>query len=174
MGKVIVAPEYVNAFGRFVFLSGPIIGAPNWQREAVVMIHSYDDSIVIAAPCRDTLVDQERKPLEGDAYYEQMKWEQKYLEIARKRGVTLFWCAKEIQHFCHRDYGQKTCVELGEALAYHKSQGSRFVVGYEEGFCGTRYIRERVDCGDSYYGPICCATLEETVLAAIGLLPAKV
>ncbi len=98
-------------------------------------------------------------------YNEQVDWETYYLRRAAKQGVVLFWLAKEFRHTCDRAYAQTTRFELGEWKVRHERDGTKLVVGIEQGFTNAKYIKRRLsqDCKDV---PL-CSTLEETCKSAI-------
>jgi len=128
-----------------IFLAGPIQGAPDWQEQASDIIAVLDPEIVIANP---------RQPLEladglqGQDFYDQVDWETHYLRQAGKRGVIMFWLAKEAEHNCGRAYAQTSRFELGEWKEYHRRDSSIVVIGIEPGFTNERYLRHRLgqDC----------------------------
>jgi len=85
-----------------------------------------------------------------DMYAAQADWEHEWLASAARRGVIMFWLAKEAVHDCGRAYAQTTRFELGEAVALHyasERRGERLVravVGIEDGYTGARYVRRTV------------------------------
>ncbi|MBI4854122.1 MAG: hypothetical protein HY819_20185 [Acidobacteria bacterium] len=72
----------------------------------------------------------------------------------------MFWLAKEITHTCDRAYAQTTRFELGEWKARYDQGKIKLVLGIEEGFSNSRYIRRRFsqDCPSVKI----CSSLEET------------
>jgi len=164
MEKNLYTP-YENYLGGkpLIFLAGPIIGAPNWQQEAVNIIHRQNSDIIIASP-RHLDKKQDSFLLE-----QQVDWESFHLNKAANNGVILFWLAKEIEHRCDRPYAQTTRFELGEWKT--KQQNNDFmylVVGIEDGFTNSHYIERRLqqDCPNV---PI-SRKLEETCNNAIKML----
>jgi len=147
----------------FIFLNGPIQGAPDWQKDAVDLIHATNPDIVIASPRRDYL------PMTFD-YPAQVNWETVHRLLASKSGVNLYWLAKELEdkHDVLRAYAQTTRFELAESKVRHEVYGEKMVIGIEKGFSGARYIIQRFeeDCPDV---PI-AFSLEATVKEAIGLI----
>ncbi len=161
---IIIAPRYVEVEGPLLFLGGPIRGAVDWQRKATRYIRRRKPELHIASPRR--LIS-----IEGDfpeeMYQEQFDWEHYYIKRAGKKGVMVFWLAKERYHKCDRAYAQTTRFEIGEASANHRLTGIKMVVGIEKGFSGGKYIRKTLakKCPNV---PL-CDTLEETCEAAIKL-----
>jgi len=144
MGEsVLRPPEIVDVRGKVVFLAGPIQGAPDWQAEAIEIIHEMDSGLVVASP---------RKEYEPDTfvYDRQVDWETHYLNRAAKLGAIIFWLANQVEETPGRSYAQTSRFELGEWKQRHQQDGTNLVVGIEEGFGNARYIRRRLsqDCPD--------------------------
>lgn len=160
MSKILTPPKIEKIEGRVIFLAGPIQGALDWQKEAAKTIRSLDKNIYIANPRREYLGDD-------FIYDKQVDWETHFLRTAGKNGVVMFWLAKEHRHKCERAYAQTTRFELAEWKLRHERDGSKLVVGIEEGFTNARYIRRRIsqDCPEV---PV-CITLEETCRQAVNL-----
>jgi hypothetical protein len=140
---VIQPPDHPTVDGPVIFLAGPIQGAANWQTEATKIIASLSQSVSIANPRRDYL--------DGEFVYNaQVDWETAFLRRAAQRGVVMFWLAKEEEHIHERAYAQTTRFELAEWKVRHESDGTKLVVGIEDGFTNARYIRRRLsqDCPD--------------------------
>lgn len=124
-----------------VFLAGPIQGSKDWQSKAIRIIHKIKPKVIIFSP--------RRKYLDGEFdYNEQVDWETYHLNVAGKRGVILFWLAKESKHDCSRSYAQTTRAELFEWKVRYEEDKAKIVIGIEKGFSGERYIRRRFaqDC----------------------------
>jgi hypothetical protein len=172
MGRLIIAPEYVDFDSPLIFLAGPIQGAQRWQDQAVKLIWSYDAGINIANP-RRTSESYTKGDFTPEMYNEQVDWETHYLRLtAKKNGVVLFWLAREDEHSCHRAYAQTSRFELAEWKAEHMYNGTKLAIGVEQQdgkdlFTGSRYIRRRMsqDCPEV---PI-FSTLEETCSEAVRL-----
>lgn len=155
MGTVLYVPETttLSTVG-VIFLAGPIQGAVEWQEEAIQIIHSLDDTPIIACP-------RTPKGRTTDmSFAEQTDWETHYLREAGSAGVIMFWLAKESTHFCDRAYAQTTRFELGEWMMRHQAYNARLVVGIEPGFTNGIYLSQRLsqDCP----GIPLCSTLRET------------
>ncbi len=73
-GRILVAPEYRELRGALIFLIGPIQGAPDWQADAVRIIHRINKSIHIASPRRDA-GSYGRGDFGPDLYAQQVDWE---------------------------------------------------------------------------------------------------
>lgn len=81
--RVLLPPEIIDVEGDVVFLGGPIQGAPDWQSEAIDIIHGMDSELVVASPRKDYP--------EGTFVYErQVDWETHFLERAAARGIIMF------------------------------------------------------------------------------------
>jgi hypothetical protein len=158
-GHVIFPPSYiVELQGPVIFLAGPIQGAPDWQTEAIRLLQAAAPDIHLASPRRGPAVE------EFD-YTQQVNWETYHLKRAGQHGAILFWLAKEAVHLCERAYAQTSRFELGEWKVKHERDGVKLIVGIDEGFTNSRYIRHRLtqDCPNV---PI-CRSLAETCQEAI-------
>lgn len=147
-----------------IFLAGPIQGAPDWQREASIIIRQKAGNIIIATPRRDYL--------DGTFNYDaQVDWETFHLRRAGKNGAIMFWLPKESHKIGGRVYAQTSRVELGEWKVRHERDGAKLVVGIEHGFSGEKYIRRRFsqDCPEVAI----LDNLEETCLTTIELVKQK-
>lgn len=140
-GELIFPPVYKFVSGPLIFLAGPIQGAPDWQSEAIRLVKAMAPDIHVASP--------RRKYLDREFVYEaQVDWETSYLRRAAQDGAILFWLAKEAEHRCDRAYAQTTRFELAEWKMRHERDGTKLVVGIEDGFTNARYMRRRLsqDC----------------------------
>jgi hypothetical protein len=158
--NVYIPPEYVEGEKSIIFLAGPIQGAPDWQSKAQEIIHGINPLVTIASP---------KRPFNKNLQYnEQADWETYHLRKAGQNGVIIFWLAKEETHVCERAYAQTTRAELFEWKVRHERDGAKIVIGIEEGFSGTRYIKRRFsqDCSEV---PI-LDSLEETCKKALEML----
>ncbi|MCB1157133.1 MAG: hypothetical protein H7A25_14915 [Leptospiraceae bacterium] len=159
--NVIYPPNFIEIEGSVIFLAGPIQSATVWQEEAAQFLYKLKPEVYIANPRRDYP--------EGEFVYEkQVDWETHFLRRAEKKGVILFWLAKEFKHNCARPYAQTSRFELGEWKARHEFLGSKLVLGIEKEFSNDRYIKRRFsqDCPSV---PI-CSSLEETCKTALELI----
>ena len=134
-------PDTTPIAGPVVFLAGPIQGAPDWQTDAVRTLAELAPALTVANPRRDY-------PPGAFDYAAQVDWETAHLRRAAADGVILFWLAREVVPVPGRSYAQTTRFELAEWKVRHERDGTRLVVGIEEGFSGERYIRHRFgqDC----------------------------
>lgn len=167
--KVLMAPEQNDTFdvlGRedvYVFLAGPIQGAADWQGEIIDRIKTtmngvkFSKNIILCSPRSPKSV------MESEFNYDrQVDWESKYLNLAAKLGVLVFWMPNESEHVDGRSYAQTTRFELGEWWAKCQSiDGASMVVGIEDGFPGARYIKKKF--GDEYPGVKVRSGLDELV-----------
>ncbi len=158
--KVFVPPEHVSSEQRMIFLAGPIQGAPDWQSDAVNILIALKPDICIASPRRESF--------EEVNYDEQVNWETENLRKAGENGVIMFWLAKENEQISGRSYAQTSRAELFEWKMRHERDGAKIVIGIEEGFTGSRYIKKRFDrdCPDV---PI-LESLEETCKRALEMI----
>ena len=158
--KVFVPPEHVSSEQRMIFLAGPIQGAPDWQSDAVNILIALKPDICIASPRRESF--------EEVNYDEQVNWETENLRKAGENGVIMFWLAKENEQISGRSYAQTSRAELFEWKVRHERDGAKIVIGIEEGFTGSRYIKKRFDrdCPDV---PI-LESLEETCKRALEMI----
>lgn len=141
MGKVYLPPDIVEADAPLLFLAGPVQSARDWQKDAIEIIRSVDPDINIASPRREYLDNT-------FVHEKQVDWETHFLRQAAEKGLILFWLAKEKTHDCTRAYAQTSRFELAEWKVRHERDGVKLVLGIEEGFSNSRYIRRRFsqDC----------------------------
>lgn len=160
--RIVVTPPVIYAEeGKVLFLAGPIQGAPDWQSDAIEIIHSLDSGLIIASP--------RRVYPEGEFVYEkQVDWETSYLRRAAKYGGIMFWLANQTEETPGRPYAQTSRFELGEWKVEHINQNTPMAIGIEEGFSNARYIRRRFtqDCPEI---PI-LDNLQETCETMVDLL----
>ncbi|MGB0523832.1 MAG: hypothetical protein ACPGJS_12770 [Flammeovirgaceae bacterium] len=157
-------PEITEVDGPVIFLAGPIQGAPNWQEQAINYFKQTAPALHIASPRKEYITGT-------FVYAKQVDWETYFLNRASANGVVLFYLANEVEHVAGRAYAQTTRFELGEWKTKHQWLGTSLVVGIEEGFSNTRYIKRRLsqDCPQV---PI-CSSLVETCKAALQLIREK-
>jgi hypothetical protein len=154
-------PEIIDSGDRpIIFLAGPIQNGPNWQARATKIINDLSSEILVANPRREYL--------DGEFVYEaQVDWETHYLHKAGKNGVVLFWLAVQETPSPERPYAQTTRFEIGEWKTRAELLKEKVVVGFEEGFSNSRYIRRRFS-QDAGWVPL-LSSLEETCQAAVTL-----
>lgn len=156
--RVLQPPEIVDAEGDVVFLGGPIQGAPDWQSEAIDIIHSMDSGLMVASPRKEYP--------EGTFVYEkQVDWETHFLNRAATQGVVMFYLAGQVTETPGRAYGQTSRFELGEWKQKYQNGGVNLVVGIEEGYGNAKYIRRRLnqDCPEVPILDSLQGTCEKTV-----------
>ena len=158
--KIATAPHQVEVGSDpVIFLAGPIRGAAKWQTRAVelltesVFLSSHWGTIVVANPRRPEF--DGNKDFYTGQFNEQIDWEHQYLELARQRGVAIFWLAEEVDHRCDNPYAKTTRFELAEAAAL----GCQLVVGGDPSFPGLDYITYTL--GKKYPNATICNSLEE-------------
>jgi Nucleoside 2-deoxyribosyltransferase like len=164
VGAILLPTEIVPVHGPLVFLAGPIQGAPDWQALAARWFAERAPGVSVASPRRLT----RDAPFD---YAAQVDWETHHLRRAAEHGAILFWLAREAEAVPGRAYAQTTRFELAEWKVRHERDGTRIVIGIDDGFTGARYIRHRFarDCPgvplvDSL--DAACATALELALAA--------
>ena len=160
-GQIILPPNYPKLENSVIFLAGPIQGALDWQKEAIKYIQREAPELNIANPRREILPEE-------FIYAKQVDWETHYLNKASKNGVIMFWLAKENEHLPRRAYAQTSRFELGEWKVKHETKGIKLVIGIEEGFSNSKYIKRRIsqDCPKIKI----CTSLKETCQEAINLI----
>jgi len=167
-GTILLPPAYQELTGPVIFLAGPIQGAYDWQSLASQQISAA--GVHVASPRRTTEAQYQKGNFPQEMYNEQVDWETHYLRRAAQDGVVLFWLAKESRHTCDRAYAQTTRFELGEWKVRHERDGTKLVVGIEQGFTNAKYIRRRL-AQDCINVPV-CSTLEESCERAIRICTA--
>lgn len=138
----------------FVFLAGPIMGAPKWREE--IINGNYDMNICWVNPDRGII------PKEMFKLDEQSNWETMYIRMS---DVMLIWIPKPIENIPGRDYAQTTRIEFGENIARKK----KIIMGIEPGVHGEQYIRYKAE----RYGIMVYNTLKDTLNATIAYLKSK-
>lgn len=139
--KVIRPPQFEQFDRHLLYLAGPIKGAPNWQEQAVSIVHGLNPHILIASPRRNREIPGD---LSDEEFGRQDRWCDYYVDLACKHGVCLVWLAKELNHDCERAYAQGSRLLLGQLMERHTRQSIRLIVGIESGFTGARDIRLRL------------------------------
>jgi len=175
MGGVIIPKTYVPMVEEpLIFLAGPILGAPNWQDEAVDFLLSQEPSLIVVSLRRKVREKIARRVLKGDETFfpRQRAWERHYLNMASETGTTLFWLPGEVEHDCSKSYGAMTRFELGQVMAsYSEGNPVSFCVGSDGKFSELHIIQ--YDLSLDVPNKEIIGTLEETCLEAIKLLPSR-
>ena len=112
-------PEKKNKW--YIFLAGPIQGAPEWQ----FSLPSTNKNIIWLSPRRENYSNFD--------YIEQVTWETNLLRIS---DIILFWIPEQIKEIKKRDYAQTTRTEFGEYIA----RGKKIIIGINQNFKGRRYL----------------------------------
>lgn len=144
--KILRAPTYDITFENdddiFLFLAGPIQGAPEWHEDFIEKIQKelknvkINKNIIICCPKR-------LEKGKNFIYDEQVNWESYYLEKSSK-GIIVFWLAKEKEKIEGRSYAQTTRFELGEWWSKGQTiKDFKIVVGVQNGFEGVKYINKK-------------------------------
>lgn len=130
----------------YVFLGGPIQGAPGWHEQ----VPDLGSDVELVCPKRSSLIAN----LSNSGYREQLDWETLGLRIS---DIILFWIPKEVKSIPGRDYAQTTKIELIENLV----RGKKIVLGIEQGVNTRRYLVEKYK---EYRGGYkVCDTFEDTI-----------
>ena len=148
MSKMIQSPSEIIEGKRksttYVFLAGPIQGAPNWQSDKII---DLGDDVTLINPRR------KKYPDPTFDWDKQVNWETIGLRIS---DIVLVWIPKEIEHIEGRDYAQTTRIELMEQLA----RGKTVVCGIDPSVNAYRYLKHKYE---KYTGKIIHNSLEECV-----------
>lgn len=163
--KIYTPYEQFDGRKPLFFLAGPVMGARNWQDEAIGIIRRQNLGVVIACP-KQPQFHEVRFSLE-----EQTDWESYHLQKASEKGVILFWLAREENHICQRAYAQTTRFELGEWNAKQKGNPIFLAVGIEDGFTNGNYIKRRIKQDNPKIK--ICETLEETCEVALKIIESR-
>lgn len=148
------APEYINRSNITdstfnVFLAGPILGTSDWQHKAETYLSDYaktiwsNMTINVFNPRRPEFTDL--RDFSDDTFYEQVDWEHTHLELAKNKGVTLFWLANKSIDIPHRNYGLTTLFELGETIGNCRTADQALVVGIAPGFTNEKYLHYTIN-----------------------------
>lgn len=127
MGKLIIPKTYIEKIDApLIFLAGPIKSAPNWQAEAIDILFSLNQDIIVASPKKEFGDEILQYVMQGNENYfpRQRAWERYYLDIASKAGSILFWLPGEERHDCKKVYGAMTRIELGQWMTKYKNEKS--------------------------------------------------
>jgi len=125
--EIVVCPKALpkKKTNWYVFLAGPIQGAPKWQFEM-----PHIDGVTWLSP--------RRKSYDNFDYKEQVTWETNNLRLA---DVILFWIPEKVEEIPGRDYAQTTRTEFGEYLA----KGKKVIAAIHKEFSGRRYFESKAD-----------------------------
>ena len=108
----------------YIFLAGPIQGAPKWQ----FSLPTKNQKIIWLSPRRENYTNYE--------YYEQIKWETDCLRLS---DMILFWIPEKYEKIEGRDYAQTTRTEFGEYIA----RGKKIIIGVNKSFSGRTYFETK-------------------------------
>lgn len=169
--------QLINTEKSVLFLAGPIRNALKWHDIAIRFIVSYRFGwpLFIVAPIHKTekyseiLVDDS---MSAPVFERQRAWELHYLELAAKKGCTVFWLSNPAPFPEHEGkvYAHITMMELGNAVERKRHEGDAFnlVVGVDNNFPEWETIKLDLDTKAPSV-PI-CYTLEDTIKSAIKLI----
>ena len=110
----------------YIFLAGPISGAPEWQ----FTLPTKNKNIIWLSPRRENYSNAD--------YYEQITWETNYLRMC---DIILFWIPEKKVIIKGRDYAQTTRTEFGEYIA----RGKKIIIGIHKNFPGKTYITSKCE-----------------------------
>ncbi len=170
MSGLIIPNRYVEVNGSLIFLAGPIMGAPNWQDEAIDFILTRKPRMTVVSPRRGIRQSIARHilPSEENYFPRQRAWERYYLDLASKTGAIMFWLPRESEHRCEKVYGAMTRLELGQWMTNYRNNNSvRVCFGSDGKFPELDTVKYdlSLDTPDKDIK----TTLEETCLEAIKL-----
>ena len=138
--KIIYCPnELPKKEDVWVFLMGPIQGAPNWQQE-VFNLFPEDLPVTFLSPRREENPkgsEDDTKVFNDEEYKKQVEWETVGL---RTCDMILCWFPLPAEEVPGRSYAQTTRFELGENLA----RGKKVIVGCDPKFPGRRYFQQKL------------------------------
>lgn len=138
--RIIYCPEELPKKDNYwVFLMGPIQGAPNWQQE-VFDKFPEDIPVTFLSPRRknNPVGSEDLKQVFSDEEYrKQVEWETLGL---RTCDCILCWFPLPAEEIPGRSYAQTTRFELGENLA----RGKRIICGYDPKIPGNRYFLNKI------------------------------
>ena len=117
-------PEKKNKW--YIFLAGPIQGAPKWQ----FSLPTSNKDIIWLSP--------RREDYSNFSYTEQVTWETNHLRIS---DIILFWIPEQLQEPKGRDYAQTTRTEFGEYIA----RGKKIIIGMNKKFKGRTYFETKCE-----------------------------
>jgi len=168
--RLVISKNYIGIDEPLIFLAGPIVGASNWQDEAVEIIFSLNPNLIIASPKWGIRESIAKYIVNGDENYfrRARAWERHYIEIASKNGAIMFWLPGEEKHDCNKVYGAMTRIELGQWLTrYSLDNKVRFCIGSDGKFSELRTIEFdfKTDAPDK----VMFNSLEETCREAVRL-----
>jgi hypothetical protein len=142
---VVCPPEQKGLKGHpFIYLAGPMHGAPNWQRTATTILRTSGYREVIVSPRFDAI----HESMSSSPYGEDLAWRHFYIKKAlMRKGAILFWLTKEVPSDPSHAHAGIMRFELGLILGHLMHEGTAkektsVVVGVEEGFLGEHYVRE--------------------------------
>lgn len=140
MKKIIYCPEKLpRKENIWVFLMGPIQGAPQWQQEVFDKFPS-DLPVTFLNPRRKENPkgnEDEKKVFSDDDYRKQVEWETIGL---RTCDIILCWIPSPAEDIPGRQYAQTTRFELGENLA----RGKKVLLGTDPNIPGYRYFQHKL------------------------------
>ena len=163
MKKIIYCPEdFPKKEGIWVFLMGPIQGAPQWQQEVFDRFPS-DLPVTFLNPRRKENPkgnEDEKKVFSAPDYRKQVEWETIGL---RTCDIILCWIPSQAEDIPGRSYAQTTRFELGENLA----RGKEVLLGTDPTIPGYRYFQHKLvayhQCSLSHSLPDLLLALENLV-----------
>ena len=158
MNNIIRCPEELplKRGDMWVFLAGPIQGAPDWQSSIEELPEI--EGVTFLSPRRKNNPkgsEDSTNVFSDKDYAEQVEWETKGLRYC---DLVLFWIPSPIVDVPGRAYAQTTRFELGENLA----RGKNIILGVSEDIPGRRYFLRKAS--DYNQGPV-LPTLESCLKA---------
>ena len=127
MNKLILPNTYIEKIDDpLIYLAGPIMSAPDWQKEAIKILFSKEEDLTVVSPRLGDLTPFTPCIQRGDEnrFKGQREWEWHYMDLAAKKGCLLFWLPREESHHCIKPYGEVTRLELGQWMTRYKFDNS--------------------------------------------------
>lgn len=153
MNNIIYCPDQLpKKNDLWVFLMGPIQGAPDWQSEIENLPEIPNVTFLSPRRKNNPVGSEDLKQVFNDEMYkEQVQWETLGLRYC---DLILCWIPSPAETIPGRSYAQTTRFELGENLA----RGKQFVMGCDPSIPGRRYFIQKFK---DYNLPDIKETLEE-------------
>ena len=131
MAVVFKSPmQYEEKKGLFVFLAGPMSGAPYWQSSVPKIAEKMGITDITWLSPRKTMRHVPSKT--------QIDWETRGLRLC---DLILFWIPNQVKETKGKDYAQTTRMELAENLA----RGKKIILGIDTDIRGTRHMKYMAD-----------------------------
>lgn len=164
-GTIHYCPEVLPQKDKpWIFLMGPIQGAPRWQ-EDVVDLYTGPEALFLCPRRKENPKgnEDEKKVFSDEDYKKQVEWETQALRLS---DIILCWIPLPAEDIPGRNYAQTTRFELGENLA----RGKKVLVGAHPNIPGLRYFQHKLV---SYHQCALGNSLKDLLLAVENILESK-